>query len=125
MPQLNGDLGLLSLTEKGAAFHGMPWCGTSGISVPGTRPLGGVILLQQGRVNALEPLTPEEKQLRLLNRLISPAWTREQLEENLAFAGALGERVPVWRYTCTKEADSARFLRERIDALPEGEAWGS
>jgi hypothetical protein len=125
VPQLNGDLGLLSLTEKGAAFHGMPWCGTSGISVPGTRPLGGIILLRQGRDNALESLTPEETQLRLMNRLISPAWTREQLEGNLAFAGALGERVPVWRYTCTKEAESARFLRGTIDAFLEGEAWGS
>lgn len=125
VPQLNGDLALLSLTAEGAAFHGMPWCGTSGISVPGTRPLGGIILLRQGRDNALESLTPEETQLRLMNRLISPAWTREQLEGNLAFAGALGERVPVWRYTCTKEAESARFLRGTIDAFLEGEAWGS
>lgn len=121
-PCLNGDLNLLSLRDEngeaqaGRAFvHGLPWCGTSGVATVGCTELGGIVLLRQAPRNRLEALRADQKQLYAANRLISPAWTEEQLAANLAFADALAQRVPVWRYHCTKEPDAAAFLRAEID----------
>lgn len=121
---LNGDLNLLSLADDrgierpGKVFvHGLPWRGTSGISTVGQVELGGIILLRQGTENRLEFLTGDQKQLLVMNRLISPSWTAGMVETNLAFTGALAGRVPVWRYHCTKETSAAEFLREHIDQI--------
>lgn len=116
---LNGDLGLLALSGDGAAFYGMPWCGTSGIFTTDSLPLGGVVLLRQGKRNALVPLTADERQLRVLNRLISPVWTREQLARSLSFTEELTRRVPVRLYDCTPEPESARLLRAELDRALE------
>lgn len=125
-PCLNGDLNLLSARDAsgkeqpGRIFvHGLPWCGTSGITATGCTELGGVILLRQSPENWLEPLRADQKQLFVANRLISPAWTEAMLADNLAFAGTLTQAVPVWRYHCTKEPAAADFLRAEIDRALE------
>lgn len=122
VPCLNGDLNLLSLRDgegreqPGKVFvHGLPWCGTSGISTTQTVELGGVILLRQDREDRVELLAPDKKQLMVMNRLISPSWTEEMAAANLAFAGALADRAAVWRYRCTKELSAAHTLRAHID----------
>ena len=48
-----------------------------------------------------------------------------QYDRGVALAKRNGRVYFAPRYTCTKEAESARFLRGTIDAFLEGEAWGS
>lgn len=55
----------------------------------------------------LEELNPSEKVLRIMQRMISPAWTERQLSENLFFAGEIADRVPVLHLLCTKNASAA------------------
>ncbi len=122
VPQINGDLGLLAFTApEGHStpdtlwLQGGPWCGTSGIFTTRTVPVGGIVLLTRGADNQLEPLTADRRQLLLANRLVSPFWTRELLEKNLAFAWQVTEKLPVWRYRCTKAPEAAHVLKAAID----------
>lgn len=109
---LNGDLNLLS--DEGIV-HGMPWCGTSGIITTKEYPLGGIIFLKQAKENTVEELSGHEKSLRVSNRLISPVYTREQLEENLSFSVNLAKRIPMWSLRCTKEPEAAQLMKQTID----------
>jgi hypothetical protein len=115
-PQLNGDLAILSINEEGTVlFHGVPWCGTSGITTTKTLPLGGVILLRRGTENHFDEAVGD-RSLLLANRFISPSWTAERLKRNLDFAAEAAAKVPVWRYYCNMEPEAAQVCKARIDA---------
>lgn len=120
-PVLNGDLAMLSITDRGPLFHPIPWCGTSGISLNETRPLGGITFLRRGEINSAALIASESRQLRLSNRIISPVWTESQLEENLGFAAALSAHTAMWELTCTPEPEAAVCMKAAIDRYLEEE----
>ena len=109
---LNGDLNLLS--DEGTVF-GIPWCGTSELFTVKQHELGGIVFLKQAKENSVELLSGDEKSLRIGHRLISPAYTKDQLEENLSFSVNLGNRFPAWRLKCTKDPEAAILMKETID----------
>ena len=125
--QINGDLALLAFRdEKGRETPGTlwllpgPWCGTSGIFTTRAVTVGGITLLARDTKDELEPLAPDRKQLLLANRLVSPFWTREMLEDHLAFAGEVTRQVPLWRLHCTKNPSAAQVMKDAIDRWVEG-----
>lgn len=118
-PILNGDLNLLAIENGQAVIHGLPWCGTSGISNPATYPLGGIVLLKQAKEDVVEELSADQKQLSIMNRFISPFWNEEMLEHNLKFAKDLSQQIMICRLKCTKEDSAAQTMKAYIDNLTE------
>ncbi len=114
---LNGDLNLMELTSCDAVIHGTPWCGTSKIADTHTYPIGGIILLKQAKQDICMELSEDEKALLVMQRLISPAWKKELLEENLLFTDRLAKIVPVFRLECTKEHSAVYTVKKWIDRL--------
>ncbi len=110
---INGDVNLLSAD---GTVYGMPWCGTSGICTPEKYPLGGIVFLKQAKEDRALRLEADSSILRISQRLISPAYTKEQLEQNLSFASELSGRIPVWRLFCTKNDDAAIVMKDAVDA---------
>jgi hypothetical protein len=117
---LNGDLNLIAPAESGGSSYevrGIPWCGTSGIATTKTVPLGGIILLRRSpNGEKVTSLPPDDKQLKTMQRLITPSWTQEQLTDCLLFTGALTKAVPVWQLSCTASPSSASVMKAAIDA---------
>ena len=117
-PFLNGDLNLLGIHENRIMVYGIPWCGTSGIYTTRNYELGGIVLL--GRDPArdyLEELSPSDQILRVMQRMISPAWKESQLTKNLFFAEEIADRVPILHLFCTKNQSAVKVIREEIDRL--------
>ncbi|MGN0361464.1 MAG: hypothetical protein ACI4ET_01340, partial [Bilifractor sp.] len=129
---LNGDLNLIgsdqisgttsdnSRSYPAFTTYGIPWCGTSGIATSRDYPVGGIILLRRGSSNHVRTLERDQRQLRILQRLITPSWNREMLEDCLNFTGILSESMPVWELTATREPSAAEVMKKAID-----EALGS
>lgn len=115
VPYLNGDLNLITFHHEQPVVHGIPWCGTSGICTTKTYPLGGIILLNRGQTDYLKELPPEEKTLKVMQRLISPTWTPAQLQQNLTFSQQLTDTVPVYQLFCTKEPSAAYTIKAKIN----------
>ena len=119
-PYLNGDLNLLGMESGKIIVYGIPWCGTSGIYTTTDHELGGIVLLgRDPEKDFLQELSPSEKVIRIMQRMISPAWTERQLSENLFFAGEIADRVPVLHLLCTKNASAACVMKNTIDQLEE------
>ena len=114
-PVLNGDLNLLAICPKGAEVRGIPWCGTSGINTTDSHPLGGIVLLKQGKSEELLPISEEEKRLLVMKRLISPLWNRDMLSGTIDFVDRLAAHTPVYRFACTKEETAAMEMKRIID----------
>lgn len=116
-PFINGDLNLVGYENSEPVVYGIPWCGTSGIYSTSAYPLGGIVLLGQSPHNTIRDITDDEKQLRIMQRIISPAWTEEQLTANLEFAGRLTDSIPVIHYSCNMNSDAVYTLKKHIDNM--------
>lgn len=114
-PYLNGDLNLIGIENGQYQVYGIPWCGTSGIFTTKTYPLGGIVLLGRASEDHLEPLDDAEKALRVMQRLISPSWTTDELKANLAFAADLSQQIPVYYLCCTKNPSAVDIIKTAID----------
>lgn len=114
-PVINGDLNLIALEGEMPVIHGLPWCGTSGISDTKSYPLGGIILLRQAPFNRVDVLAEHEKTLLVMQRLISPSWTGELLEKNIEFIETLVPKIYTGRLNCTKEKEAAEVMKRSID----------
>jgi hypothetical protein len=117
----NGDLNMIGMEDGQAVVYGLPWCGTSGLYTTGKYPLGGVILLKQGSVNKLLPLTVDSRILFLVQRLISPDWTISLMEKNIRFASRMDQQVPIMRLMCTKDPAAVDTIKRVIDGIESGE----
>lgn len=115
-PYLNGDLNLIGLQNGSLCVYGIPWCGTSGIYTTRQYPLGGIVLLgRHPDQDVMEELSTQDKILRVMQRMISPAWTAELLDQNLSFASKIADTVPVFHLSCTMHPSAAQTAREAID----------
>lgn len=96
--------------------YGIPWCGTSGIFTAQNYELGGIVLLgQHPSKNHFEDLNESEQILRVMQRMISPAWKEQQLSLNLMFAEEIVSRVPVFSFLCMPQPSSAQSLKAGIN----------
>lgn len=116
MEDLNGDLTVCFRDEEANMWaSSTPWCGTSGIYCNKTVPLGGIVFLTRGWQNRVRELSVSESVLRLAARAISPAWVREQVEQNLEIAEQIGKKVLFVELMCLPEVEAAKMMREYID----------
>lgn len=115
-PYLNGDLNLVGRCKDGTwKVYGIPWCGTSGIYTTQTFELGGIVLLKQAKQDCIKSMSPYEKVLRIMQRMISPAWTDELLSRNLSCAKELAKDIPVYHLLCTKNPSAVDTIQAQID----------
>jgi hypothetical protein len=113
--RLNGDLNVIY--EKEGSFYvcPTPWCGTSEIYTTNIYPLGGIVLLKQDATNHVINVALDEKQLLVSQRMVSPAWTIDQLDCNLNFSKELTDHVMICRLCCNMETASVQVMKAYID----------
>lgn len=117
VPLFNGDLNVIGIRDNIPMVYGLPWCGTSGINTTGEYPLGGIVFLKQDPENHVIIPDEPEKAFMLMQRLISPIWDAEQLEEQAAFCEAMAAIAPILSLHCTKENEAAETMKQAIDQL--------
>lgn len=115
VPLLNGDLNLLSMENGSPTVHGLPWCGTSGISDTSSHPLGGILLVKKSLENHCVSLSDDKARLLVSQRLISPCWTERLMQKNLDFTDTLAPHILIRRLYCTKTHDAAETAKKAID----------
>ncbi|HKM33560.1 MAG TPA: hypothetical protein VJY54_02325 [Lachnospiraceae bacterium] len=118
LQDFNGDLAVCYIDDNGNAIAaGLPWCGTSGIYVNRTVPLGGIIFLQRSCSDIAVPLSGLQGTLHLLARCVTPNWTKELADLNVTIAEKIASKTPLAILHCTKEDSAAIVSREYIDKV--------
>ena len=72
-------------------------------------------VLKQAPFNRVNSLPPDEQALFLMQRMISPTWTKDLLLKNLAFAETLAPLTKIFRLNCTKNPEAAAVMKAAID----------
>ncbi len=120
---MNGDKPVLRVTEKGTVeVCPSPWRGKEGWGDDGlTAPLGGVILLRQGREDRLA----KADRFRSAARLLSCFFSRYETEDSIRGICGIEEKilrtVPVWELVNTGGSASTGLIRGAIEKETESD----
>lgn len=116
-PLLNGDLNLLGMENGIPVIYGIPWCGTSMQYVTDTYPLGTIVFLKQAPNDSVSLLNSSSAQMQLLKRLISPLWTEDMLNKELAFVKQYTSQLSLFSFACTKTDTAVCTLQSAIESI--------
>ncbi len=110
-----GDLQVLELRDDGSIWvHSSNWNGKEGVGNKTAAPLGGVILLEQGKENRIAPLPAREAIPPLLCQFAGGFETETQIRAVCELLDAVLSRYPVWKYVNLGNEASTELLRRTI-----------
>ena len=103
---VNDDKPFLKLSPEGILACGSPWSGKHGLDTNITVPLQGICILERGRENRIERISPEEALPMLLHQTHCPqeVGKRERFE---ALVSQLAGSTPLWRMECNMDPQAA------------------
>ena len=113
---INGDKPLLECKEDGNVIvHSSPWRGKEKFGIKGLNaPLGGIILLEQGKENCIERMEPKDAVRPLFIEFISFPENEAQIRSQAEILDQILDHVPVWKLVNLGDPVSAELTLETI-----------
>lgn len=111
---LNGDKAAVMLDGAVPMAHGVPFCGTSGICVDRSLPLGAVVVLSQGRDNTVTPLPPSRAVQALCPNVFTDSHVPQEWQLTLTNLLDLCAGVPVLHLSCTPDERAVEALERAL-----------
>lgn len=102
---VNGDKPLIRVGDP-PIVYGTPWAGKEGMFRDTGVPLCGIVLLERGTVNSIEPIALPQALPLLIQQTYRPA-DRASLARTLTLLGDLALRVPLYRLRCDMRPEAA------------------
>ncbi len=110
---VNGDKPLIRLTEDAALVCGTPWSGKEGWNTNTAVPLKGIVFLERGEKNVMEPVEFSSVFPRLLQQTYRPR-DPAALRNTMSLVRELSERVRFYRLRCNMEPEAALVALEGL-----------
>lgn len=104
---VNDDKPFLKLTDSGVIAYGSPWSGKHGLDANISAPLQGICILERGSENVITPITVDMAAPMLQKQTYLPM-SAEKQAQFLQLVARLGNAVPLWHMTCTKDMEAAQ-----------------
>ena len=110
---ISGDMPVLEQLDGEITVHPSPWNGKESIGSFLSAPLGGIVLLEQGQENRIEPLPVREAIVSLIPQFVTTADTEAEI---LTLCGLLEGLLhkPVWKLVNKGDLASTELLRETL-----------
>lgn len=110
-----GDMPILERRPDGSVWvHPTCWTGKENIGSFTAAPLGGVVLLEQGKENRIAVMTPREAIPPLITQFCVYPETEEQIRRLSGLLDAVLSGYPVWKFVNLGDAASTDLLRKTI-----------
>ena len=112
---LNGDKPILEFSENGKIIvHPSPWRGKENMGTMCSAPLGGIILLRQGKENRVRELPPSMSALPLFLQFLFLIDKEENVDRVCALETELLKNCPVWELTNRGDEASAKLMHDTL-----------
>lgn len=108
-----GDMPVLERKDDVITVHPSPWNGKEDIGSFLSAPLGGVVLLEQGRENRVDPIPAREAIVALMRQFVADPSTEEEILTLCRILDSILHR-PVWKLVNTGDLASTELLRETM-----------
>lgn len=113
---INGDRSILTCERGIPEVYGLPLCGSSGIAVNKSFPLGAVVVLRQAKTNTVRRLGVREAVSLIYSECGLSLWNRDAAANVLDVVSEIAESVPVYCLSCLPHSSAVdvmeRALRE-------------
>ena len=110
---VNDDKLFLKLTQTGVLACGSPWSGKHGLDTNVTVPLQGICILERGKENRVESITPEEALPMLLHQSYCPLDPEKRIRFE-TLVRQLAETTPLWRMSCNMDPEAAEVSHKAM-----------
>lgn len=112
--QLNGDRPILSRDPGGWTAWGSPYAGSSQCFVNRGAPVRAVVMLEQGPVCRLTPLSPAAAFQRLYAQTTVNTWNPAYVSRACTLLTQLAEEIPIYHLICTPDRRAVACLRDQL-----------
>lgn len=107
---INGDRSVIGEVDEKIIVFGIPFCGSSEISHNQSSLLKCVIVLRQGKDNALKRLSKIEAFKYLYSECSVPVWDKDALTGIMTSLENIVSKVPVYLYSCVADKSAVDKL---------------
>ena len=110
---VNDDKPFLRIGADGVLACGSPWSGKHGLDTNITVPLQGICILERGRENRIERITPAQALPMLLHQTHCPLAPEKQ-ESFEKLVTRLAQTTPLWRMECNMDPQAAEVSHKAM-----------
>lgn len=112
---MNGDKPVLYYDGEKVMVYPSPWKGKEGLGDDSLiAPMGGIIILEQGKENRIKRLAPQQSVKHLIQRILFTVETKEAVYCASKMIEAIVSSVPVWKLINTGNKESSELTYETI-----------
>ncbi len=111
---INGDRALLVKKNGKWTACGWPVCGSSGICYNKETPIRAIVMLEQGKSNAVERLSPMGAFSLIYGQVTINRWNQEQNTHAMDLIEKLVTDIPVYHLSCTISEEAVRCLKKAL-----------
>jgi hypothetical protein len=108
---MNDDRIAVRVEDHGPMCYGTPWGGTADIARNHSAPLTALIVLDQARQNAIQPISPAEAAPLLTARAFLPYWDISLMSLSLTNLSTILRSVPVFLLRCRPDLSVIPLVR--------------
>ena len=112
---ISGDMPILELREDGNVWvHPSSWNGKEKYCGAPAAPLGGIVYLEQGKVNQIRPFPPAESVIPLLCQFMAVPETEDQILRLSSILDRMLQTVPCYKLVNRGGFSSTYLLRQTL-----------
>lgn len=110
-----GDMPVLERREDGSIWvHPTSWNGKENMGNRLSAPLGGIVLLEQGDVNAITPLSPRDAIMPFFRQFLVRPETEPQIHALSGIIDQMLRNLPTWKFVNLGDDTSTGMLRDTL-----------
>ena len=111
---INGDRSILTCERGIPEVYGLPLCGSSGIAVNKSFPLGAVVVLRQAKTNTVRRLAVREAVSLIYSECGRSLWDRDAAANVLDVVSEIAESVPVYCLSCLPHSSAVDAMERAL-----------
>lgn len=119
---VNGDKALLVKRDGVWTANGWPVCGSSGVCHNEGMPIRAIVMLSQGKENAIRSLSPFQAFTQIYSQITINFWNRQAQQRAMDLIEDLVTRVPVYHLACTISEEAVACLENALTAQEKKES---
>lgn len=109
---INGDRGLIRVTDDGIYAYGSPWAGSSSLYINERVPLRAIVMLRQAKENTIRGLDQSEAIGLFVQQSSLPMWQPELFEMGIATLEKIITTVPMYELSCLPDVGAVECLEK-------------
>ena len=114
MEIINGAGAIIGIEDNGVKAYGLPFCGTSKITLNQSFNLSTIVILRQGKINKLIELAAKDGYKYLYSQVNWIGWDKKLQINILDLLEKVVNSIKIYYFECLPEQSAVKMLKTMI-----------